>query len=192
MRFPEFALTLPVWVEEVLPDPEQTFPGVEDRMRLAIELSRRNVEHGTGGPFGAAIFDTSTKRLLAPGVNLVVSQSCSVVHAEIVAIIIAQQILHSYSLDRDGQTVYELVTSTEPCSMCLGAIVWSGVRGVVCGAGEEEAEAIGFDEGPKFPDWVEALGRRGIPVLLDVCREEAVAVLLAYVSAGGPIYNPRQ
>ena len=58
-------------------------------MRLAIELSRLNIQHGTGGPFGAAIFERETGRLLAPGVNLVTSLDCSVFHAEMVAIMVA-------------------------------------------------------------------------------------------------------
>ena len=79
MRFPEVALRLPGWVEEMLAD--RIYPTVEDRMRLAVELSRLNVRHGTGGPFGAAIFERETGELLAPGVNLVVGSSCSVAHA---------------------------------------------------------------------------------------------------------------
>ncbi|HET7479564.1 MAG TPA: nucleoside deaminase, partial [Rubrobacteraceae bacterium] len=69
MIFPSVVLSLPGWVEEYLPDPEREYPTEEDRMRLVIELSRLNVEHGTGGPFGAAIFDLETNRLVAPGIN---------------------------------------------------------------------------------------------------------------------------
>ena len=76
--------------------------------------------------------------------------------------------------------------------MCLGAIPWSGVRGLVCGARDADARGIGFDEGAKPTDWVEALESRGIRVRQDVCRDEAVAVLREYAENGGPIYNARR
>ena len=82
-----------------------------------------------------------------------------------------------------------MVASTEPCAMCFGAIPWSGVTRLVCGARDEDARRIGFDEGPKLPDWRKALQKRGIRVTRDVLREEAVAVLDLYVDLGGPIYN---
>ena len=52
MSFPQVTLELPGWVEELLPDPERTYPTEEDRMRLVVELSRLNVERETGGPLG--------------------------------------------------------------------------------------------------------------------------------------------
>ena len=64
MRFPGVVLRLPDWVEDTLAD--RVYPTVEDRMHLAVELSRLNVSHGTGGPFGAAIFEHETGELLAP------------------------------------------------------------------------------------------------------------------------------
>ena len=86
----------------------------------------------------------------------------------------------------------ELVSSTEPCTMCLGAVVWSGVRRLVCGSRDADARDIGFDEGPKPSDWTVALETRGIAVLRDVSRRDAVAVLKHYVDRGGLVYNARQ
>lgn len=192
MRYPEFVLRLPDWVEEFVSEPDKVYPTIEDRMRLIIELSRLNVAHETGGPFGAGIFNQQTKKLLAPGVNLVVPTKCSILHAEMVAIIIAQQMAGRYDLGGAGMSSYELVVSTEPCAMCLGAICWSGVRRLVCGGSEEDVRSIGFDEGPKLPEWVQALETRGITVLQGVCRNEASAVLQQYYESGGAIYNGRQ
>lgn len=87
--------------------------------------------------------------------------------------------------------VHDLVTSCEPCAMCFGAVPWSGVRGLVCGARDEDARAIGFDEGPKLESWVRALEQRGIEVVRDVHRVVARRVLEDYAIAGGPIYNSR-
>jgi tRNA(Arg) A34 adenosine deaminase TadA len=161
-------------------------------MRLAIELSRLNVEHGTGGPFGAGIFDLSTNRLVAPGVNLVTTANLSAAHAEVVAIMVAQQVVGHFDLGGQGRPPYELVASTEPCAMCFGSVPWSGVRQLVCGARDEDARSIGFDEGPKMSDWVSSLEQRGISVVRDTCRDEAAAVLRNYAESGGEIYNARQ
>ena len=187
--YPTFVLKLPQWIDDFLPDREAVFETAEARMRVAIELARRNVANGTGGPFGAAIFEIETGRLVAPGVNLVVPSQAAIAHAEMVAIAMAGQVLGSF--DVSGAAECELVSSTEPCAMCFGAVPWSGVRRLVCGARDEDARAIGFDEGPKLSNWKAALEERGIEVVQDVLREEAAAVLRAYQSRGGLIYNGR-
>ena len=189
MHYPEVILSLPEWVNKVIGEGDCVFRTVEERMGLAIKLSRLNIEHGTGGPFGACVFEQESGKLIGPGVNIVLSSRCSIGHAEIVAIGIAQQLLGGHDLSKEGMRSYELVTSTEPCAMCLGAIGWSGVRRVVCGGRDEDARSIGFDEGAKPADWVGALEGRGIGVLQDVLREEAKAVLLQYKESGGVVYN---
>ena len=191
MVFPRVVFELPGWVGELLSE-ERTYPSAEDRMRLAVELARRNVRHGTGGPFGAGIFERESGRLVAPGVNMVVNSGCSVAHAEMVAIMVAQQRIGDFDLGGEGQPAHELVTSTEPCAMCLGATPWSGVVGLVCGARDEDAARVGFDEGAKPQDWVRLLEERGISVTRDVLRDEAAAVLREYGEGGGEIYNSRR
>lgn len=184
-----FTLRLPDWIEEEVPDPSRLYPDLEGRMGLAIRLARRNVLEGSGGPFGAAVFEISTGRLISPGVNLVIPASCSVAHAEIVAIILAQQRLGSHFLGGASGPRYELVSSTEPCAMCLGALPWSGVSRLVCGARDEDARSIGFDEGVKPRRWRQHLAARGIEVVRDVLRREAAAALRLYAEGGGIIYN---
>jgi tRNA(Arg) A34 adenosine deaminase TadA len=186
----ELILTLPDWVDEFLAQWDHDSSSDEAKMRFVIELARRNVEHQTGGPFGAAVFDASSGKLIALGINLVEPANCSIAHAEMVAIALAQQTLGSFDLGQGARSC-ELVTSTEPCAMCLGAIPWSGVRHVICGARGEDASAIGFDEGAKPNDWIGALASRGIEVTRDVLRDEARAVLNHYHTTGGRIYNAR-
>lgn len=184
-------LRLPGWLQAFAAEAAGSgYPDADRRMRLVIELARRNVEAGTGGPFGAAVFEAENGRLLAAGVNLVVSAGCSVLHAEVVALMLAQQRLGRFDLGGEGLPACELVTSAEPCAMCFGAVLWSGVRRLVCGARQEDVEGLGFDEGPKPADWPAELQRRGIAVTRDVCREEAAAILNRYAAGGGPIYNP--
>lgn len=178
-------------MDAALPDPGRVYPDVETRMELVIDLARRNVDAGTGGPFGAGVFDMRSGRLVAPGVNLVMSAGCSVLHAEIVAIMLAQRRTGTFDLGGEGMPAMQLVASTEPCAMCLGAVVWSGVRSLVCGARDADARRIGFDEGPKPGDWVAELTARGIPVVRDVARSSATAVLDHYLANGGVIYNAR-
>jgi len=109
-----------------------------------------------------------------------------------VAIMLAQQLIGGFDLGGEGQPSYDLVASAEPCSMCLGATSWSGVRHLVCGARGEDAQSIGFDEGPKPDEWVRELEERGITVERDVCRNEAASVLRRYAEEGGVIYNGRR
>ncbi len=177
-------IDLPDWIWE---ECEAVGPlaSVEERMRFVIGLAERNVADG-GGPFGAAIFDAEGN-VLAPGVNLVVPASAPVAHAEIVAIAMAGQRLGTWDIGSAGG--FELVSTTEPCAMCLGAVPWSGVKQLVCGARDADARAVGFDEGHKPADWVERLTADGIVVLQDVEREGAADVLRNYATAGGSIYN---
>ena len=105
---------------------------------------------------------------------------------------VAQSIAGDFDLGGPGHPPYELVASTQPCAMCLGATPWSGVRHLVCGARDEDAEEIGFDEGMKPADWIGSLEERGITVERDVLRDEAASVLRDYAESGGDIYNSRR
>lgn len=156
-----------------------------DQMRWVLDLARANIADG-GGPFAAAIFDFDGN-LVAPGVNRVVASSAPIAHAEIVAIAMAGQTLRTWDLAAKGPL--QLVTTTEPCAMCLGAVPWSGVTRLVCGARDEDAREVGFDEGHKPANWVALLGESGIEVVQDVERAAAANVLVEYASAGGDIYN---
>jgi len=185
-------LKLPRWVGRFVKDHSQICYDLQERMDWVIDLARETLFRRSGGPFAAAVFDMETEHLVTAGVNMVTSLSCSVLHAEIVAIMAAQQQLKDFDLASVGSGRYQLVTSTEPCTMCLGAIVWSGARSVVCGARDEDARAVGFDEGPKPADWVGELKRRGIEVVRDVRRTEAAEVLAEYKNFGRTIYNSRR
>jgi tRNA(Arg) A34 adenosine deaminase TadA len=190
--FPIFRLELPHWITEYLGQQPETYPTPDARMKLVTTLAQLNIQHGTGGPFGAGVFRLDTHQLVAPGVNLVLSSKSAIAHAEIVAIMMAQQIVRSHDLGATGLSPHELVTSCEPCGMCLGAISWSGVRRLVCGARGSDAEAVGFDEGPKPANWITELEQRGIVVTRDIGRTDASTVLQQYVQNGGEVYNGRQ
>jgi len=190
MNFSSITIELPEWIKPFIAEKGDLFPSLEARMRLVTELARRNVEEKTGGPFGAAVF-TVAGQLIAPGVNLVTNSNCSILHAEMVALALAQKALGRFDISDGGKLSYDLAASTEPCAMCFGAIPWSGINRLLCGARDEDARSIGFDEGPKMTSWKEALEARGITVIRDILRHEASAVLQAYAASGGTIYNSR-
>lgn len=184
-------LVLPVWVHDAV-DITRTYPGEDDKVALAVRLSRGNIDHGTGGPFGAVVFD-GDDRVVAAGVNVVLPQSASVAHAETMAFMLAQQRLQRARLnqDADGHRSgrYTLATSAQPCCQCYGASVWAGIDTLLIGARSTDVEELTeFDEGPLPADWVGELERRGIRVVRDLCRDDARTVLAAYGSGGGGRY----
>ncbi|MGH7617494.1 MAG: nucleoside deaminase [Gemmatimonadaceae bacterium] len=178
----------PEWVSSVV-DWKRRYATDEDRMRVAIDVSRTNVERSSGGPFGAAIFEMSTGRLVAVGMNSVVRSNNCTLHGEMVAFMMAQQRVGSFTLNAASLPAHELHTSCEPCAMCLGATLWSGVRRVVYGAAREDASHLDFEEGPVFPESYTYLEDRGIRIERHVLRDEARAVLELYRAKSGTIYN---
>jgi len=181
---------MPAWLSTVaarLPDRLET---VESRMEVAITLARQNLIEDSGGPFGALVVARDSGRVMALAVNRVEPASCSSAHAEVMALSLAQQQYAVWNLADAGLGPVELVSSCEPCAMCLGAIPWSGVVSVVCGASKEDAQAAGFDEGDRPRAWVDHLAARGIAVTLGVRRQQAAAVLDRYRRSGRTIYSP--
>jgi len=156
-------------------------------MKVAVEVSARNVEMKTGGPFGTAIFQRSKDgrtKLISLGCNRVVPCNNSTLHGETVAIMFAEQKLQTYSLHATEDAEYILCTSCEPCCMCLGSTLWSGVSELMCSATKDDAEAIGFNEGPVFPESYKALEEAGIKVKKRVLHKEGAAVLKRYGDTG--------
>lgn len=179
------SLRLPGWVAAQVDG--APVAGDEAKVEVAIALAAGNVRHGTGGPFGAAVFGPDD-RLVAAGVNLVLPQSCSVAHAEIMAFMLAQQATGRARLDEAGPG-WTLATSAQPCCQCYGATFWAGIDTLLIGARAEDVMALTeFDEGPLPADWTGELERRGIAVRRDIAREAARAVLADYGRLGGARY----
>ncbi|SNQ51705.1 Cytidine and deoxycytidylate deaminase zinc-binding region [Frankia canadensis] len=195
------AVTLPTWVDDevraagtALDGPAAVvIPDVEDRMRLAHRLAARNHQEGCGGPFAAVVARPDTGEILAAGVNLVLATGLSTMHAEVVALSIAQTRLGTWDLSAAGSPV-ELVVNWRPCVMCYGAVMWSGIQALtIAGEGDEIERLTGFDEGPMRDDWAEQFERRGITVRTDILRDEALAVFAAYGNRDDvTVYNARR
>ena len=185
---PEIRITNPDWVRDVV-DFNRPYPDDDARVRVAIALARENVLRATGGPFGAAVFEAGSGRLVGVGTNGVLRLNNSSAHAEVVALMMAESKLESFTLQADGMPAHELFSSCEPCAMCLGATLWSGVTRLVFAATREDATRLSFDEGPVFPESYTYLEHRGIEIERGRLRAEAAAVFDLYLERGGPIYN---
>ena len=153
---------------------------------LQHELKTR-IKEGSG-PFLAAIYDENDN-LIAKAANSVVSQKCSHNHAEMNTIKAAEQALNTYDLSPYNLRLY---VTAEPCIMCLGGIMWSGIKEVYYGVSSKKVEEItGFDEGFK-PDWLEEFARRGITVYGQIAEPEGEEVLKEYVTSGKTVYKPER
>ena len=140
------------------------------------------------GPFLAAIYDQKGN-LIAKAANSVVNKSCSNNHAEMNVIKLAEKKLGTYDLSPYNLSLY--VTS-EPCMMCLGGIMWSGIRAVYYGVPSEQVTKItGFYEGFK-PNWFNEFKKHGISVYGQIEADAGEKVLKGYVSNGHTIYKPKR
>ncbi|WP_313275553.1 nucleoside deaminase [Stenotrophomonas sp.] len=179
-------LTLPVWIHDAV-DCDRAYTSDADKVALAIALSRLNVEHASGGPFGAVVFGPDHK-VIAAAVNRVVPHATSLAHAENMAYMLAQQKLNTPRLNALLSPV-TLATSSQPCCQCYGATVWAGIDRLLIGASAADVEELTpFDEGPLPADWAGELNKRGIEVVQGINRDDARAVLHSYGKNDGARY----
>jgi tRNA(Arg) A34 adenosine deaminase TadA len=108
-------------------------------MSAAIELARKGVECGDGGPFGAVIVKDG--QIVGRGWNRVVGRNDPTAHAEMEAIRDAAQHLGQFHLEG-----CQLFSSCEPCPMCLSAAYWAHIEQIYFAASEQDAAEIGFDD----------------------------------------------
>lgn len=172
-------LNLPEWLTEL---PQVTLDD-QGAMEWALLLAERNIQEG-GGPFAAIILDAQGMPLSA-GVNRVLPAGCSLMHAELVAILLAQIRLHNHDLGGYGA---QLFTTCAPCAMCLGALPWAGIKRLVWSADTRDAEEAGFDEGDKPDPWESALLRRGIQQRSGLLVAQGQELLRRYRAQGGSVY----
>lgn len=97
-------------------------PVHEQAMRLAIAEAHANPAF----PFGAVIVRAADRQVLAKGVNN--GAANPTFHGEIVA-------MNDYVTQHGNRGWGEVVlyTTGEPCPMCMSAMIWAGIGGVVYG-----------------------------------------------------------
>jgi tRNA(Arg) A34 adenosine deaminase TadA len=103
-------------------------------MRAAIAIAAQNASY----PFGAAITNSKSGKILAQGVNKTFSNP--VLHGEMVCI-------NQYVAQHGNQAWADLIlyTTGEPCPMCMSALIWSGIGGVVYGSSANTIKKSGID-----------------------------------------------
>lgn len=105
----------------------------------AAAIAERGVDLGQGGPFGAVVVRDGT--IVGRGNNRVIGDNDPTAHAEIVAIREACRALGTFTLDG-----CILVSTCEPCPMCLAASHWARLDRVYHSATRDDAAAAGFDD----------------------------------------------
>jgi tRNA(adenine34) deaminase len=107
----------------------------ESAMRRAIAVARRNVAY----PFGAVVTRIADGHLEAEGVNA--SSKNPMLHGEVAAL---EDYLHRHG-NRDWADMV-LYTTAEPCAMCMSALIWAGIGGVVFGTSLAGLKRAGIDQ----------------------------------------------
>ena len=107
----------------------------ERYIRRAIEIAHGNPD----APFGCVIADRETGEILAEGVND--AERSPILHGETAAIMD----LVASSPDAEWTNLV-LYTTAEPCPMCSGAILWSGLPLVVYGTSITTLKALGLPQ----------------------------------------------
>ena len=156
------------------------------RIIAALQYELEELAELGSGPFAAAIYDAEGN-LVVKMPNTVTLDNCSHNHAEMNVIKAAEEKLGTYDLSPFHLKLY---STSEPCLMCMGGIMWSGIKEVYYGVPTESVEEItGFDEGYK-PGWREEFKKRGIIVYGNIERELGEQALRNYVAKGKTIYKP--
>jgi len=113
---------------------------LQKHIEASAEEASRGCRHNEGGPFGAVIVDKEGKEI-ARGHNMVLATNDPSAHAEITAIRNAAS-----SLKRIDLSGFLLVTSCEPCPMCLSAICEAKIGEILYGATRGDAANINFSD----------------------------------------------
>ncbi len=127
-----------IGAKEILPEelpPLSGWSSWESVMRQALELAAEAEQQGEV-PVGAMLLDTQGNILGQSG-NRCVTTNDPTAHAEILALRQAAQKCQNYRLP---ETI--LVCTLEPCLMCLGALIWARVAGLIFAATDTKAGAV--------------------------------------------------
>ncbi len=165
---------------------DQTKVETASKIIASLQKDMKSFTAKGSGPFVAAIYD-SKGNLVVKVANSVVNEQCSNNHAEMNAIKAAEKKLGTFDLAPYNLKLY---VTAEPCMMCLGGIMWSGIKEVYYSVPSKRVEDItGFDEGFK-PHWFKEFKKRGIIVYGNIETELGEQELQDYVDNGKKIYKP--
>lgn len=108
-------------------------------MKTTSKHALLGCSHNKGGPFGACVVKDGN--IISLDYNSVLVDKDPTAHAEVNAIRNASKKLETYDLSN-----CELYATGYPCPMCLGAIMWAGIKKVYVSGLLEDAEKIGFKD----------------------------------------------
>ncbi len=108
-------------------------------MAAAIREASRGMNANEGGPFGAVVVRNG--RTVARAHNRVIKTHDPTAHAEVLALRAASRALRRFDLSD-----CILVSTCEPCPMCLAAAYWAKIRKLYFGCTKEDAARIRFDD----------------------------------------------
>ncbi|APH14660.1 cytidine and deoxycytidylate deaminase zinc-binding region family protein [Clostridium sporogenes] len=106
-------------------------------MDLCVKSCMEGMKNHEGGPFGSAIVKDG--KVIAVAHNTVIGDNDPTAHGEVNAIRQACKKLNTFDLSG-----CELYTTSEPCPMCMSAIIWANISKVYYGCTVEDARDIGF------------------------------------------------
>ena len=129
-------------------------------MQEAVKEAFKGIKKGEGGPFGAVI--VLDGKVIAKAHNTVVKDNDPTAHAEVNAIRKASKKLKTYCLKG-----CELITTCEPCPLCLAAIKWAGIKKATYGCSRKDAGKLGFSDARMYEEFE---GKREQNTLL-ICSE---------------------
>ncbi len=110
---------------------------MNDYLKEAKISAEDGMNNNEGGPFGACIIKDN--KIISVSHNTVLKDNDPTAHAEVNAIREACKKLNTFDLT--GCTLY---ATSEPCPMCLSAIIWSNIKEVYYANTKEETSSIGF------------------------------------------------
>ena len=112
-------------------------------------------------------------KIVGKGHNEVLKNSDSTCHGEILAIQSACRTLKTHNL-----LGCELYTTSEPCIMCYGAILWANIFKVYYGCTAKDAEKIGFRDNV----FSKYLNKTELSIDSEnICREQCLEVFKQYM-----------
>jgi tRNA(Arg) A34 adenosine deaminase TadA len=191
----KFGGQMPRWMRmKFKKDQGLIIPDLNGQMEYAIELAAMNIRVRRrikrGGPFGAAVFEVATGRLLAGAANRVDDLCMCGAHAESLLMDLLQQALGFYSLRDPRLPRLRMVSSAAMCNACFGKYCWGGPIEFASAATTQDVETDTiFREGLLHPEWRKFLHDDGITLYEEILRSKSRRVLQRYTKSGGLMYN---
>lgn len=141
----------------------------KEYMALAIELSSKAYY-----PYGAVI--VKDNKIIGRSDADVSVAKTAFSHAELRALEDAMEHLGGHLCAEGGEGVI-IYSSCEPCAMCMGAILYTGIDRLVYGATLEDSKGCVNEILVKSSDVANACSNRDIEIVPEFQREEAVKIL---------------